>query len=327
MRKIIITIFLMLSLALGVSAEDGDGGYAGSYLRVPMGARPVGMGGAYISLSNDGAGAFYNPAGLSMINKKVFSTSYRVMDLDRKLGYASFLIPTQGNSVLGFNWLYASSGAVEARNSDGDPLDYELEMHNHAFSVIFAKRFENYFSAGFSGSYLYTRFAEMVSYSIRLNFGATFYLSNVLMGRETADMFPIQDIQAGIIVRNLASEMRWNNEKYYAKNAVDIYGSEQNDLLPVEVGLGLSARFFNRKLLGATDVVKNAEQGFELHVGAEYFVTPQFSLRAGLSDKNPTAGFGYVFSVGKQTLAIDYAFSGEKVNEGSEHIFSFDWLF
>ena len=34
-----------------------------------------------------------------------------------------------------------------------------------------------------------------------------------------------------------------------------------------------------------------------------------------------------MFKFGERALAIDYAFSSDKVDEGSDHIFSFDLLF
>ena len=111
-------------LLLGVSAAmaaDGSGGDAAAFLQVPIGARPAAMGGAYISISNDGAASFYNPAGLSGLKKSLFSSSYRLMELDRKLGYVAGVFPAKGQAAIGINWLYAGSGTVEARNSDARP--------------------------------------------------------------------------------------------------------------------------------------------------------------------------------------------------------------
>ena len=98
------------------AGDDGDGGYAGAFLQVPIGARPTAMGGAYIAVANDGAGALYNPAGLVSLRRMTFATSYRTMTLDRTLGYVTFIVPVEGDAVLGFNWLYAGSGEVDARD-------------------------------------------------------------------------------------------------------------------------------------------------------------------------------------------------------------------
>lgn len=327
MKKLFVYLFAAcLVLPATLLAGDGDGGYAGSYLSVPIGARPVGMGGAYISISNDGAGVFYNPAGVANIKRSMLATSYRTMDFDRKLGYVGFMTPTQGNSALGFNWLYAGSGSVAARNADGDLLGYDISENNHAISVIFAKRFEKLFSVGFRGAYLHNEFADMSAYSVKFDLGGIFYLSQ-LFQRDVRDLMFVQDLQAGLVIRNLGASYRWNNEQYYSAHSLDVFGSDQEDKVPVEVGLGLSGRFLDRKLLLANDLVIVQHQGAKLHAGAEYFVKPELSLRTGYSDKSFTAGAGFILSLGKKNLAIDYAFSTDKVGEGSEHIFSFDFLF
>lgn len=327
MKKIILIIFILsLCITLNLTAEDGDGGYAGTFLQIPIGGRPAAMGGTYISLANDGAGVFYNPGGIGNIRKKLLATSYRSMALDRTLGYVSFILPTQRNSVLGFNWLYAGSGTVEARNSDGDKLGFDVTQNNHAFSAVFAKRFEKLVSAGFKATYLHSTFAEMSSFSVAFDVGFTFYLSQ-LFKRDKRDLMPVQDIQAGLVIKNLAAVYRWNNEDYYIEHSTDVFGSEQEDKVPMEVGLGSSARFFNKKLLLAVDLIKREHQSFKVSSGGEYYITPKFALRSGITSNYFSAGAGFVFNVGNQILAIDYAFSSEKVDEGSEHIFSFDLLF
>lgn len=324
-------IFLILTIVIlggfiTAAAEDGDGGLGGAFLQVPIGARPASLGGAYIGLSDDGAGPLYNPAGVSSVRKALFTSSYRLMQLDRTLSYVSLMIPTARFSTMGFSWLYGGSGSVEARNGDGDLLGYDMAQHNHAFSVIFAKRFENYFAAGFRGSYNHSQFADMSSFSVSLDLGATLYVSQMYR-REKREAMAIQDITLGFVLRNLGAKYRWNNEKYLARHTTGVIGTEQEDAIPIEVGIGGSARFMKRKLVLAADVNGDQETRFTLHGGAEYFLSPQLALRGGYGDKRLSTGAGFVFKFSSAALAVDYAFSTEKADEGSEHIFSFDVLF
>jgi hypothetical protein len=325
-RIYILILILVLGGIATATAEDGDGGYAGAFLQVPIGARPAAMGGAYLSLSTDGTGALYNPAGLASIRSLLFSSSYRLMDLDRTLSYVSVAIPTAKLSTIGFGWRYAGSGSVEARNSDGDPLGFELVQHNHEFHVVFAKRFERFFSAGFKGSYLHSQFNELSSFSVSLDMGLMFHYS-YMFPREKRELMPVQDITIGVVVRNLGAKYRWNNERYLVEHFSSFAPWEQEDEIPIQFGLGGSARFLQRKLLIAIDGLGDLESRYELHGGAEYFVSPQFALRAGYSDERLTAGTGYLFKFTNLDLAIDYAFSTDKADEGSEHIFSFDLIF
>ncbi|MCH7947504.1 MAG: hypothetical protein IIC66_06860, partial [candidate division Zixibacteria bacterium] len=83
----------------------------------------------------------------------------------------------------------------------------------------------------------------------------------------------------------------------------------------------------NKTLNLAVDLLKHNKSHIRFHTGAEYLVEQKFAIRAGLSDGSFTAGTGYLFKLGGNTLAIDYAFSTDKAGQGEEHIFSFDILF
>lgn len=327
-HKIFIFTTLVFALAyVNVSAEDGDGGYAGSFLQIPVGARPAGMGGAYLALSDDGSAPLYNPAGPANIKKKLFTTSYRAMKLDRTLAYASILFPAKGDAIVGVNWLYAGYGSVEARNSVGQLLGHEVSFSTHDFGVLFAKRFEKYISVGLKVNYYHATFTEISSGSVGIDVGLMFYM-DTFFDRGKRETMPVRNIQIGVTAKNIGSKFIWNNENYLTRyRGAGIPASEQEDDIPPEFGLGAAAKFFQQRLTLATDIIKDTKSAARLHAGAEFVHNRQAALRAGISDGRLTAGAGYVFSFGNQALAIDYAFSADKVNEGEEHIFSFDLLF
>jgi len=311
-----------------VSAGDGDGGYAGAFFQVPIGARPTAMGGAYRSLSDDGAGPLFNPAGAALVKKPIFGSSYRTMKFGRRLGYASVLVPTANRSTLGLNWLYSGSGGVERRNYDGDALGDELTMHQNAFGLVFAVRFEEFLSLGVKGNYLTARFAEMDVYSVGIDVGAMLFIDQLLSPRRDLP-WPVQDVRVGVTVKYIDAKFNWNNEKYILRyvDGESGVGTEQEDVVPMEFGLGISGRLMQKKLVVAADISKNDKQGVEFHLGSEYFFKPEVVVRAGYGKGRLAFGGGYLFTVGSMGLALDYAFSLERAGEGSEHIFSFDLLF
>lgn len=326
MKSALLVILAILMLSTSGMTEEGKGGYAGSFFQVPVGARPTAMGGAYIGVSNDGAGFLFNPAGLSGMTRPLFATSYRFLQLDRKLGYATALFPVRGNSVLGGSWLYSGSGSVATRDRDGELIGTEIEQQNHQFSIVFAKRFERYLSLGVKLNYLHSNFASMSAYSIGFDMGAMLHVDQ-LIDREKRDMMKVQDIQIGLAIRQLGMKYRWDTEKLPTELGGDVYAYEQDDEVPPDIGLGASARFFKKKFLLAADATKNLEQNITPHVGGEFNITPMFAVRAGYGSSRATGGLGYLFKIGDNSLAIDYAFSTDRVEEGSEHIFSFDLLF
>ena len=141
-------------------------------------------------------------------------------------------------------------------------------------------------------------------------------------------MLPVDDLRLGLTAKHFAAEYRWNNQDYLVRYVgADEISSQQTDQVPIEFGAGLSGRLLNGKLIPALDLVKSTKHNLALHCGAEYLLTPEFALRGGYSDGRFAAGTGYVFKITGRTLAIDYAFSSDKADEGSEHIFSFDLSF
>lgn len=328
-KKTTILLTLLTLLAAGqLFAAEGDGGYAGAFYQVPIGARPTAMGGAYRSISNDGAAPLFNPAGLAGLRTKLFSSSYRAMTLDRQVGYVTLMFPAKGNSALGLHVRYAGTGSLDVRNSDGDKLGREISMNNYDFSVVFAKRFTGPFAGGVKMYYLHSSFAEMKAFSVGFDAGFMLYLDHILHERGESEGRAIRDIQVGLTLKYFEAQYIWKNENYiYKYQDGNSFGTEQEDKIPIEIGLGTSARLLDRRLIVASDLVKNTKQGVALHLGTEYFVKPEFALRGGFSDGRFTAGTGYVFKLADRVLAIDYAFSTDRVDEGSEHIFSFELLF
>ncbi len=321
-----LAAILILTLAATALGGAGDGGYAAPWLQVPVGARPTAMGGAYLAISDDGAAPLFNPAGLARLKRPMLSSSYRAMKLGRKLSYVTALSPVRGESTLGAQWLYAGSGAVEARDGDGYLEGRDISMNAHHFVIVFSKLIAPYVSAGVNLNYILLDMPELDANAVGFDFGLMVYVEQ-MFNREKRDQLPVRDIQIGITAKNFSKEFNWVSNKYNAKYTTSDIGTAQDDTVPIEVGLGISARFLERRLLAALDLLKNEKQGALVHTGAEYFVRPEFMLRAGYSDGRLTAGTGYIFQVGDNSLAIDYAFSTDKVAEGSDHIFSIDLLF
>lgn len=90
-----ISFFLALS-NIDLLAQEGASGYANAYLHRNVGARAIGMGGAYTALANDPLSVYYNPAGLSdlysrpsinaMFSKLDFSRMHTTLFYGQRLG-------------------------------------------------------------------------------------------------------------------------------------------------------------------------------------------------------------------------------------------------
>src|SRR5438046_9685026 len=64
MRAKPIRVLFAAALILIVSAPAGATKYAGEFMKIPVGARAVGMGGAFVAVADDATSPFWNPAGM-----------------------------------------------------------------------------------------------------------------------------------------------------------------------------------------------------------------------------------------------------------------------
>ena len=66
MKKAITIIIYVQLLLTYVFAVDKTGTTAAKFLHINVGAKAVGMGGAFTSIANDATAMYWNPAGLSL---------------------------------------------------------------------------------------------------------------------------------------------------------------------------------------------------------------------------------------------------------------------
>src|SRR5580765_3922449 len=59
-----IRVLLAACLSVAVAAPAGATKYAGEFMKIPVGARAVGMGGAFTAVADDATSPFWNPAGM-----------------------------------------------------------------------------------------------------------------------------------------------------------------------------------------------------------------------------------------------------------------------
>ena len=100
----LLIIYTLLFFGKTVYSNDASAGKAGAFLRVGVGARPLGMGGAFTAISNDVYGSYWNPAGLGQLNSVQLMGMYSLLTLDRTLNYAATAFPVKGMGTIGLSW-------------------------------------------------------------------------------------------------------------------------------------------------------------------------------------------------------------------------------
>jgi hypothetical protein len=92
------------------------------FLRTGVGARAAGMGNAYVAVANDATAGFFNPAGLTHIQKWGFASMLSAdMGLDRQFNFLAIAGSFKWGSI-GASWVNA--GIKDVQWSDGTSHDY-----------------------------------------------------------------------------------------------------------------------------------------------------------------------------------------------------------
>jgi len=311
------SIILIFTLYHNLYAGDtGRGGYAGSFLRMGLGAGALASGGGSAVFYSDATAAYYNPAGLVFLKNGLVTTSVSSMSLDRSVsfvGYAQPLKPADNQSA-GFSvgWIGAGVANIDGRDTNGLHTDTYSSSEN-CFYLSFAHSAGSFLSIGITTKVLYYRFPGMADGGSLSAKGVGFDLGVMA--------FPLPNVSAGFVIKDLHSRYTWNTQSVWEK------GTQKSDQFPVVFSGGASVSFYSgRGTLSANYEKINFMPG-TLSVGAEFIPADQIALRCGLFRGDITFGAGFFFKIKEHTAVFDYAYVADPIGPGNINVLTGTFIF
>lgn len=323
MRLVLLFLLTLSSLAPATSAS-GTGGYAGAFLRNGIGARPLGMGGAYTAVAEGAEAVYYNPAGLGFLPEVMFSSSYKTLSLDRHFGNIAISFPIRGEAAMAASWVNAGVSDVIGRGESRQILG-EIGNSSNAFAVSFAKALSPRISFGANLQYIQEILDDLESFAIGLNVG--------VLGK------PHENISVGAVFKNLGSNYRWESSNYWSE------GGTYDEKFPIMMNFGLAGNFLSGRLIPAIDLETSDKSGFNFRAGGEYWFTKKVirmvedeyeedvfleieedfrlaGLRIGLDRGSPTFGASVFQEFKDITFGLEYAFLIGRHGTSAGHLFT-----
>lgn len=99
MRIIRIPVLIFLVLVIAGNVYSYDHKYAAEFLSIGVGARALAMGGAFTSIADDATAAYWNPAGLRLIESKQIGAMHAAQFSNEiKYDFLSFVLPDDTES-------------------------------------------------------------------------------------------------------------------------------------------------------------------------------------------------------------------------------------
>jgi hypothetical protein len=311
-KNLLSAIILVLFFTfLQINAQTVISKYAGEFMAIGVGGRPLGMGGAYVAVANDVTAGYYNPAGLARINYPEISLMH-----DAQFGnlenydYVGIAIPFDNDMSFGLSIMrLAIDGIPDTRNAlydangDGiinindDRLDYskitEFSDQDWAFYLTFAKKQEDNFYYGANIKIIRRTIAEYSAWGVGFDAGALYSpMDKLFLGAN------LQDITTTMVAWSTG-----RNE--LISPTAKVGGTYEINFLSgvITPAIDLDIRFENRKFASEFHV---GPISVDAHVGFEYNFKNIVAIRAGYSDVHQfTIGAG----VKLPKLNIDYSFA------------------
>lgn len=126
---------LLVGMTVTVTAEDN---HAFPFLRTGVGARAWGMGNAYVAVAGDATAGFFNPAGLTRLEKWGFASMLSAdMSIDRKHNY----VAVAGNfdfGALGASWMNSGIDDIQRYDAGAEEPNGAFDYAQNVFTLSYA---------------------------------------------------------------------------------------------------------------------------------------------------------------------------------------------
>jgi hypothetical protein len=310
-RSFVAAIVLLLLFSGNVFSQGSGNKYSGEFLAIGVGGRPLGMGGAFVSLVNDVTAGYWNPGALARINYPQLSLMH-----DERFGnlvnydYGSVAIPFGPSTSFGISVIRL--GVDDVPNTKdawldlngngyfdpGDRLDYsKIKFFNAADWAVYltySKRQSERLSYGVNLKVISRSIDDGSAWGIGFDVGAIYNVSSKF--RVGANL---QDISTTYLAWNTGrKELITPTAKVGGSYDIEIFKTGR-----ITPAVDFDVRFENRKFASLAHL---GPVSFDMHAGLEYGFKDLFAIRVGYNDvKQLTLGAG----VKLPKLNIDYSFA------------------
>ncbi len=269
----LLIISLLIPFAIVYAGEDSKVGTAvAPILKMGSGARPQGMGGAFVAISDDVNGIYCNPGGLYQSEKVEFILAYTQWFEDMKCHYIGFISPLKNaNRIIGLSFTYFGVDDIDKRDSFGNRIG-SLEANDIIVSLSYSHGVSSSLGLGMTVKGIFEKLGDDKGQDIALDIGALYHLLSTL--------------RLGLNLQNIGPQMDIGGEK---------------GKLPFNIKTGLAYTVESFPLILAVDVDVPVDDKMRLHYGVEYALSNLLSLRFGyngLDDSGSNAGYTAGFGIG-----------------------------
>jgi len=279
-------------LAESYFRKEAIGTTTADFLNLPVGARAIGMGGAYTAISEEASGIYWNPAGLVQIPKLsvTFMRADYIADINYQ--YIAYAQRLTNDSTIGASFFVTDIGSLDERDIYGTktgqftPKDQVISLSYSKAILEFSDK-EKDVSVGITAKYIKSKIVKKDN-SFAGDIGVMTYNFTTLPYR------------LGVMLTNFGQGLRYDKE---------------SNALPMTLRLGGSLSPFKNLLISVEAVLpKNNKINYLL--GCELSTQPneltKLSIRGGINNqliRDDLSGFNLGLGATLHFFTLDYAYT------------------
>ena len=296
MKRILRPMLLALSL-LAFSAAGADAGMkklgiAGfTFLKVSQGARAVGMGDAFTAVANDVDAIFWNPAGLTHIQRPSYTFSYTSWIAGCRF-YSGAIAHKMGNHRLGLSVVAFRPDAFEETTIfKPQGTGTMVQDSDIAIGLAYAIQFTDRLSFGAKLRYIQESLFLDTHRSVDFSIGTLFYTG-------------FGSMRLAMSLRNFGADVEIIDDKAF---------------MPLVYSIALATELYG-KVGDPVYLTASAENTFfvdyegRVHTGAELWLANTLALRGGWKFNYDTESFSVGLGLkrkllGERAFSVDFSYS------------------
>ena len=315
--------FLMLTIfslsMLQAQSVTKTGTTAAPFLNVGVGARAIGMGGAFVSLADDASSLFWNPGGAAYVqgSEAIFNHSEWIADIN--FDFAGLVVNLGNMGNVGIFGNFMTMGEME-RTTELYPegTGQNFSAGSYALGLNYSRSLTDRFNIGFNFKYVHEYILNSSASGMAIDIGTVFVTG-------------FKGLRLGASITNFGTKMRMDGRDVLVQHDIDPQREGSSDRLnasletsaydlPLNLRVGVSYDLLqdvsNNQLWLAVDALHPSDNVEYVNAGMEYVVMDIFSLRTGYaalfsedSERGLTLGGGLQYGFARTIeLKVDYAF-------------------
>jgi len=280
--KLIIFILLSIGLSLPACFAKGRGTTGANFLKIGMGARPLGMGGAFVAVADDANTIWWNPAGVATTKHKEMTLMYNEMGEDIRHQFLAYNQPAgKLRGGLGGSISYLSVSNIQGY-SPGGIKTKKLSTYDLGISLCYGLRIIPSVSGGVNFKFIAEKLADRKASTYALDIGGLWKT-------------PVSGLRLGFNIQNLGGGLKFIQER----SSLPLNG---------KLGCAYEFEFFGAKSIVAVDVNIPVDYSVFVNGGVECKIYDLIALRAGFKSKDDlSSGLRLGIGIGGKNLVVDYS--------------------